>query len=209
MVFIRMGRHSGSYEGRRSPRDVAFLSSQGAGASEHREVRFLVIGRVVAPRGVRGELKVAIQTDTPERFLRTSRVFLGEERRVYTVRSARLHQGHALVRLAGIETRNDAEPWRDAYVYVALEDAIPLEEDEYYHHQIEGLRVRTTKAEDLGRVVEVLQTGANDVWVVRGRGGEVLIPALKDVILGVDLDAGVVTVALPEGLRCDAVMRRC
>ena len=65
----------------------------------------------------------------------------------------------------------------------------------------EGLRVRTTEGEDLGRVTEVLQTGANDVWVVRGRGGEVLIPALKDVIVGVDLDAGAVTVALPEGLR--------
>jgi len=204
-----MGPDGGSSEGRRSSKDVAPLSAEDAETPQHHEVRFLVIGRVVAPRGVRGELKVAIQTDSPERFLRTSRVFLGEERRVYTVRSARLHQGHALVRLAGIETRNDAEPWRDAYVYVALEDAIPLEEDEYYYHQIEGLRVRTTKAEDLGRVVEVLQTGANDVWVVRGRGGEVLIPALKDVILGVDLDAGVVTVALPEGLRCDAVMRRC
>lgn len=164
-------------------------------------MRFLVIGKIIAPRGVRGELKVAIETDTPERFLRTARVFLGDERRVYTVRAARLHQGNALLRLAGIETRNDAEVWRNTYVYVSLEDAVPLEEGEFYHYQIEGLRVRTTAGEDLGRVREVLQTGANDVWVVRGRGGEVLIPALKDVIVGVDLDAGVVTVALPEGLR--------
>jgi 16S rRNA processing protein RimM len=200
MVFIRVGHHNGSREGRRSSKGVA-LSSEGAGAAGRRAVRFLAIGRIIAPRGVRGELKVAIETDTPERFLRTSRVFLGESREVYTVRAARLHRGNALLRLSGIETRNDAEPWRDAYVYVAIEDAIPLGEDEYYHHQIEGLRVRTTEGEDLGRVSEVLQTGANDVWVVRGRGGEVLIPALKDVVLGVDLDAGTITVALPKGLR--------
>jgi len=177
------------------------LSSKGGDAAERRSVRFLAIGRIIAPRGVRGELKVAVETDTPERFLRTSRVFLGEERIVYTVRGARLHQGNALLRLAGIETRDDAEAWRNAYVYVSLEDAVPLEEGEYYHHQIQGMHVRTTEGEDLGRVVEVLQTGANDVWVVRGRGGEVLIPALKDVIVAVDLDADVVTVTLPEGLR--------
>ncbi len=201
MVLIRMAPHNDSNDRRRSPRDVAFLSSEGAGAADRHDVRFLAIGRVVAPRGVRGELKVAIETDTPERFLRTSRVFMGEDHKVYTVRTARLHQGNALLRLAGIETRDDAEAWRNAYVYVSLEDAVPLDDGEYYHHQIEGLRVRTTEGEDLGRVTEVLQTGANDVWVVRGRGGEVLIPALKDVIVGVDLDAGAVTVALPEGLR--------
>lgn len=177
------------------------MSSDDAGSGGRPQVRFLAIGRVIAPRGVRGELKVAVETDTPERFLRTSRVFMGEDRRVYTVRAARLHQGNALLRLAGVETRNDAEVWRNAYVYVALEDAVPLEEGEYYHHQIQGLRVRTTAGEDLGRVLEVLQTGANDVWVVRGRGGEVLIPALKDVIVSIDLEAGTVTVALPEGLR--------
>ncbi len=171
------------------------------GSSSRPAVRFLVIGRVLAPRGVRGELKVAIETDTPERFLRTARVFLGEEHRVYTVRAARLHQGNALLRLSGIETRNDAEVWRNAYVYVAVEDAVPLEEGEYYHYQIEGLAVHTREGENLGRVVTVLQTGANDVWVVRGRGGEVLIPALKDVVIDVDLDAGVITVDLPEGLR--------
>jgi len=197
MVCTRMSCNRSDH-GRRPTRDVASLTFDDADPAE---VRFLVIGRVVAPRGVRGELKVAVETDTPERFLRTSRVFLGEERRVYTVRAARLHQGHALLRLSGIETRDHAETWRDAYVYISLADAPPLEDGEYYHYQIKGLRVRTTEGEELGRITEVLETGANDVWVVRGRGGEVLIPALKDVVMGVDLAAGLVTVALPEGLR--------
>lgn len=201
MVLMRMAPHNDSNDRRRSSKDVAFSSSEGDGTARGGQTRFLAIGRVIAPRGVRGELKVAVETDTPERFLRTSRVFLGEEHAVHTVRAARLHQGNALLRLAGIETRNDAEGWRNSYVYVALEDAVPLEEGEYFHHQIQGLRVRTTEGEALGRVIEVLQTGANDVWVVRCRGGEVLIPALKDVIVSVDLEAGTVTVVLPEGLR--------
>jgi 16S rRNA processing protein RimM len=201
MVPVRMDHRNDSAERRRSPKDVAFLSSDEPGAGPRRDVTFLVIGRIVAPRGLRGELKVAVETDTPERFLRTARVFLGDERQVFTVRAARLHLGFALLRLSGIETRDDAERWRNSYVYVSREDAVPLEDDEYYYHQIEGLRVRTTSGEDLGRIVEVLATGANDVWVVRGRGGEVLIPALKDVIVGLDLEEGTVTVALPEGLR--------
>jgi len=82
-----------------------------------------------------------------------------------------------------------------------MQDALPLEEGEYYCHQIEGLHAVTTEGERLGRVTEVLATGANDVYVVRGSQGELLLPAVKDVILRVDLEAGVLVVRLPEGLR--------
>ena len=86
-------------------------------------------------------------------------------------------------------------------VWIALEDAVPLEEGEIYLHQMMGLRVVTVDGEDLGSVTEIIETGANPVYVVRGSQGEILIPDTDQVIQSVDLTAGLVTVRLIEGLR--------
>jgi 16S rRNA processing protein RimM len=161
----------------------------------------LVIGRVVAPRGIRGELKVEIHTEDPERFHHLPQVYLGDGYTRYAVTRARLFKGQALLQLEGIETREDAELWRNAYVYISLNDALPLDADEFYHYQLIGLAVHTEEGEALGRVAEVLATGANDVYVIRGEGGELLLPAIKEVIRQVDLEAGTMTVVVPHGLR--------
>ncbi len=165
------------------------------------EVSHLAIGRVVAPRGVRGELKIAIETGDPERFRRLHHVYLGEDLVPFKVRRGRLHRGQALLQLCGVEDRRTAEQWRDVWVYVAKEEAIPLEEDEYYDHQILGLQVVTVEGEALGHVTEVLHTGANDVYVAQGSDGEMLIPAIEDVIVRVDLDEDTLWVRPLEGWR--------
>lgn len=189
-------------DGRRSVEDVASSSFQGGRAHSQIKGQFthLVIGRVVAPRGLRGELKIAIETDDPERFGLLGEVYLGDGLVRFEVKRARLHGGQALLQLGGIESRTAAEQWRNAYVYVPLEEALPLSEGEYYYHQIEGLTVITVGGEVLGRVTEVLPTGANEVYVVQGDEGEILLPALKDVIIRIDLDAGTMVVRLPNGL---------
>jgi len=163
-------------------------------------VTHLVVGRVVAPRGLHGELKVSIETDDPERFGLLREVYLGDGLVRFEVKRVRLHLGQALLELGGIESRAAAESWRNAYVYVPLEEALPLAEGEYYYHQIEGLTVVTVGGEVLGQVTEVLPTGANEVYVVQGGEGEILLPALKDVIIRIDLDAGTMVVRLPNGL---------
>lgn len=178
--------------------DASHGASRGPAGGDH--VLFLVIGRVAAPRGVRGELRVNIETDAPERFGDLERVLLGEDHVPFRVESAQVHRGQALLTLEGIEDRDAAEAWRGAYVYVLSDDALPLEEGEYYHHQIVGLEVVTEDDEALGRVTEILSTGANDVYVVQGRRGEVLLPALEGVILRVDLASGRMHVRVPEGL---------
>jgi len=164
------------------------------------DVEYLVIGRIVAPRGVRGELKVQIETDDPARFLDLKRVFVGEARRPYEVEAARLFKNQALLTLRGVADRDAAEALRGEYVYVHRENALPLADGEYYYHQIQGLRVVTEEGRVLGEVVEVLATGANDVYVVQGDSGEALIPAIRDVVLRIDLSAGLMTVRLLEGL---------
>jgi 16S rRNA processing protein RimM len=165
------------------------------------EPRFLVVGRVVAPRGIRGELKVRPETDDPSRFSLLDEVFMGDHRERFAVREVRFFKEHVLLRLHGIDTPEQADLWRDAVIWIPEEEGLALAEDQYYYHQIEGLTAVTVEGEVLGRVMEVLPTGANDVYVVRSDREEILLPAIKDVIVRVDLAAGLVVVRLVEGLR--------
>jgi 16S rRNA processing protein RimM len=164
------------------------------------EPRYLVVGKITAPWGVRGEVKVAIETDFPERFKQLKRVYLGEKATPSVLERSRLHKGQALLKLEGCDNRDAAEKLRGQLVQIPIEEAMPLGEDEYYLYQIVDLDVWTTEGEHLGRIREVLFTGANDVYVVEGERGEILIPAVKDVVLEVDLAGGRLTVKLLEGL---------
>lgn len=163
---------------------------------------YLIVGQIVAPHGIRGEVKVRLITEEPE-FLQTLETLYVDEAapRPLQVANVRFHRGHALVQFEHITTRSEAERLRGLYVLIPKAWAPPLEEDEYYVHEIVGLRVVTTAGEELGRVVDVLFTGANEVYVVRGGPyGEVLIPAIKEVVRAVDLEAGEMRVELIEGL---------
>jgi 16S rRNA processing protein RimM len=170
-------------------------------AARQSEPGYLAVGRIVRPWGVRGELKVEILTEDPARFERLETVYVGLQFVPYRLERSRLHHRAVLLKLVGCDDRNAAEALRGSLVQVAIEDALPLEEGEYWIYQILGLEVYTLEGELLGVVKEVLETGANDVFAVRGRRGrEILVPALKDVVLDIDLVAGRLLVELPEGL---------
>jgi len=169
--------------------------------SQGDEVTHLVIGRVVSVRGLGGELKVQIETEDPNRFMDLETVYLGKRLDRFSVRQARLFKGQALLKLAGIEDRTAAEAWVGSYVQVHIDDALPLDEGQFYVHQLYGLRVETEDGEALGEIDDIIVTGANDVYVVKGNGPEVLIPAIPEVILDIDQDAERVTVRLLPGLR--------
>lgn len=170
---------------------------------------YLAIGRIVAPHGIRGEVKVEVMTDFPERFRPGLRVFLGvgsEDLAAQPVKivAARPHKGGFLVRLDVAPDRNAAELLRDRYLLIPEADAMKLGEHENYLHDLIGLRVETTDGRFLGELKEVLFTKANDVYVASGPDGEVLLPAIRDVVLQVDLPAQRMIVALPAGLLADA-----
>jgi 16S rRNA processing protein RimM len=165
------------------------------------EPRYLAVGRITRPWGVRGELKAEILTEDPTRFEGLETVYVGPQCVPYCLERARLHRGAVLLKLARCDDRNAAEALRGLLVQVAIEDTLPLEEGEYWLYQILGLEVWTTEDELLGVVREILETRANDVYVVQDRGGrQVLVPALDSVVLDIDLEAGRMLVALPEGL---------
>ncbi len=172
--------------------------------------QYLLLGEIVRPHGVRGELKMRVLTDYPERIAQLEAVYLAatpdaKHPARYTVGGLRMHQGDALLTLKQITDRNQAELLRGMYVMVDVRDAVPLENDEVYLFQLIGMEVRTIDGESLGKITDVLETGANDVYVVQGSAyGEVLIPVTSETIIRTDTDAGVVTIKLLEGLLPDS-----
>jgi 16S rRNA processing protein RimM len=170
------------------------------------EPRFLIIGEIIGAHGVGGEVKVQIATDDPHRFGRLEQVYAGledSEPVPWTLERFRLHKGRALLKFANCSDRDTAAALRGYLLQVPLKDALPLEEGQYYEYQILDLDVWTVSDEHLGKVVEIIATGANDVYVVRGTypgHREILIPVIESVVLEIDLDRGRMVVELPEGL---------
>jgi 16S rRNA processing protein RimM len=165
------------------------------------EPHYLAVGRILRPHGVRGELRVEILTDFPEHLTEVQTLYVGKQRRVYTLKKMRFHQDIILMTLTECPDRNTAETLRGELIEIAVEDAVPLEEDEYYHYQLIGLCVETDEGDVLGEVVEVFEApGANDVLIVHGPRGEILLPAIEDVILDIDFDAQKIQVHLLPGL---------
>jgi 16S rRNA processing protein RimM len=167
---------------------------------------YLAVGNIVGVHGIRGEVKVELLTDFPERFSAGATLYLGPESQVRPVRieAARPHKGMMLVKFAGVPARNAAELLRDTLLLIPEEQAMPLGEGENYAHDLIGLRVETAEGRALGTLVEILYTAANDVYVVRRPGVELLIPALKEVVLTLDLGGGRMVVQLPDGLEAPA-----
>ena len=172
---------------------------------------FLVVGRVLRPHGVRGELRVRLLTGYPEHFLHLERVGLGHDATavddvtLHDVERARLHKEYGILKLADCDDRDEADLLREQFVMVPLDDAVPLEADEYYHFQLVGLTMVTTEGEAIGQVTEILETGANDVYVVNGpQYGEILVPAIDEVVQEIDLAARRIIITPLPGLLPDA-----
>ena len=149
---------------------------------------------------MRGDLKVEVLSDFPERFSPGSVLYLDDQpARVERCRSVK---GGLLIKLDLIDDRTGAETVSGQLLTVPRREVSPLAEGSYYHFQIVDMDVRTEEGEYLGRVKQILSTGGNDVYVVsEGSRKELLIPALKDVVIEVNLSENVMTVRLPEGLR--------
>ncbi len=156
---------------------------------KNQETEWATIGQVVALFGVRGELKVRLLTDIPDRFEQLESVYLGPDHRRYAIERARSHKGEMIVlKLAGIDEANTAEPLRLQEIQIPLSQIARLPADSYYQHDILGLTVLTLDGRRLGEIVDILETGGNDVYSIRGSDGkQVLIPAIKAVVKQIDL----------------------
>ena len=161
----------------------------------------MAVGRVIRPHGIRGELLVDPYSETVRSIEAESEVFIGSPENAYTVSSIRSHRRRLILKVAECDDRDAAEAFRGNEIFIPMQAAEPLPEGVYYRWQILGLTVREEAGQELGTVADILETGANDVYVVEADGArELLLPAIESVILEVDLEAGQLLVRVPEGL---------
>lgn len=171
---------------------------------EDDEAEYLLVGRIVKPHGLRGEVLVRGLSDNPDRFAAGAELEWGpdlESAEPITVVSSRDHKGALLVFFEGIHSMEEAEPLRDWLLFVDAAQVDDLEdEDAFWEHEVIGLDVVDTEGRTLGKVAEVMTRPAQDLWSIDTDSGEVLFPAAKELVVSVDLDAGKVVIDPPEGL---------
>ena len=143
-------------------------------------------------------MKVEVLTDFPQRFNAASEIYVN--RQPATINGTTWQKGKAIIQLASIDSTEKASKLRGKLIEIPANLVEPLPQNHYYHFQLIGLTVKTSQGEPLGQISEVLTTGSNDVYVVKGDKGEILIPAVGDVVKSVDLDSGWLIIEAIDGL---------
>lgn len=163
----------------------------------------LQVGVITQTHGIRGEVKVFPTTDDANRFRKLKEVILETEkdRLTLTVEGVKFFKQYVILKFKEYDSINDMEKYKGARLLVPREKAVKLQKDEYFVADLIGLQVVTEDGEPFGRLKNVLETGANDVYVVEtAEGKEVLLPAIKECVLQIDMDKGVITVHIMDGL---------
>ncbi|MFC1985479.1 ribosome maturation factor RimM [Chloroflexota bacterium] len=159
---------------------------------------FITVGKILAPWGNNGKLKVEVATDFPQRFVPSSKVYINHQ--PVTIDSAEWHKGKVIIKLNTIESIEDAAKLQGQPLEIQDSQLYHLPEGEYYHFQLIGLEVWTTQGELLGNITEILTAPSNDNYLVSGAKGEILIPAIEDVIKSINLNKGCLVIEPIEGL---------
>ena len=165
--------------------------------------QLLQVGVISSTHGIRGEVKVFPTTDDVKRFKKLKKVILdtGREHLPLEVESVKFFKQFATVKFKGIDNINDIEKYKGKSLLVDRENAVKLRKDEYFIADMIGLQVYTEDGEAFGVLKDVLETGANDVYIIDSpKHGEVLVPAIKQCILDVDIEGQKMTIHLMEGL---------
>lgn len=175
-----------------------------AGSPLPGEPVFLVVGKIRRPFGLKGELLMEVHTDFPERLEAGLTVFVGDDQTLFKLKRTRWHSRLLLVAFEGVNDPDAAAVFRNQYVYVKTIERPQLQDGEYYHHQLLGINVVLEDNRILGKLIDILETGANDVYVVLSpEGKEILLPAIEPVILNIDLNRKNMLVRLLPGLLSD------
>ncbi len=171
------------------------------GSPSNGEPVYLVVGTLRRSHGIRGDMLVEILTDFPERLKPGTYVYLGAQKQALKITRRRPHGEGLILGFSGLDSVEATVKYRAQTIYVKVDDRPPLPEGEYYHHQIIGLNVVDEAGAALGVITEIIETGANDVYVVKGAGErEILLPALKQVLLEINLETKTMRVHLLPGL---------
>lgn len=161
---------------------------------------FLEAGKIVNIHGIKGEVKVMPYCDSPELFCQFDRFFLGKEHSEIAVARSRVQKNMVIAKLEGVDTPEEAEKLRNKMLYMHRDD-LELDEDTYFIQDLIGVVVKNADTGEIyGKIADVMQTGANDVYVVKGEEREYLVPAIGDVVVSTDIDADIMTIRPLDGL---------
>ena len=164
----------------------------------------LQVGVITTTHGIRGDVKVFPTTDDPKRFLDLKNVILDDGKTTLDleIQNVKFFKNLVILKFKGIDNINDIEKYKKAGLYVTREDAVELEEDEYFIADLIGMDVISDEGEQLGTISDVLQTGANDVYVISSKGQkDLLLPAIHECVLDVNVEERTMKVHLMPGLR--------
>lgn len=165
--------------------------------------QFLQVGVISSTHGVRGEVKVFPTTDDANRFRKLKQVILdtGKEQLPLEIQNVKFFKKFVILKFKGIDNINDIEKYKGRPLFVTRENAVELKEDEYFIADMIGMEVVTEDGKVFGRLNDVMETGANDVYIIQSQEhGEVLIPAIKECILDVDIEEKRMKIHLMDGL---------
>jgi 16S rRNA processing protein RimM len=163
----------------------------------------IAVGRITKSVGIKGEVRAAMLTDSPERFAKLKAIWCGADEKAavrFSILSMRIERSAVVLKLKDIDSRTLADEHRGEYLFVETRDVVTPAKGSYFIHDIIGMKVVTEAGEEVGSVQDVMELPANDVWVVTSGTKEFLIPAIKEVIRQVDLNARTVVIRPLEGM---------
>lgn len=161
--------------------------------------QFLEAGKIVTTHGIKGDVKIMPYTDTPELLCEFDRLFMGKEHDEVIIERSRVFKNMVIAKIEGVDTPETAEKLRNKLLYMHRDD-LELDEDTYFIQDLIGLEVRDADTNILyGKITDVMQTGANDVYVVTGER-EYLVPAIAEVVISTDIDGNTMTIRPLNGL---------
>ena len=161
---------------------------------------FLEAGKIVTTHGIRGEVKIMPYTDTPELLAEFDRLFIGKNKDEVVIERSRVFKNMVIAKIEGVDTPEDAEKLRNKLLYMHRDD-LELGEDTYFIQDLIGMEVRDADSDELyGVIDDVMQTGANDVYVVKSADKELLVPAIAAVVISTDIDGNVMIIRPLDGL---------
>ncbi len=181
------------------------FQAKNSGSPSLGEPEFLAVGKLRRPHGLHGEILMSVWTDFPNRLKPGLAIYVGKNHTLRTIRSVRWHRDDMLIAFEDITDRDQAGIFRNQLMMVRSDDRPALPDGEFYQHQLLGMRVIQEEGDLLlGTLTEIIETGANDVYIVRAAGGrEILLPAIESVIVNIDIEHKEIHVKLLPGLLPD------
>lgn len=183
-----------------SPRHIKAVDSSRnqESSSDSGEPKYIAVGKLRRPHGLHGEILMEVLTDFPERLEVGKEYFIGDDSRLLRIKEIRNHNKGLLVLFEGYDVREEIGKFSNSLVRVSMDSLPELPRGEYYFHQLTGLKVIDKSGKAIGILKEIIETGANDIYIIESpKGDEILLPAIEEVILDVNLDEGLIRVCLP------------